>query len=217
MRRPPQACFGHTASNTAVAGQPDGDLAEQRGDRVLTIILDPAGRATAAARRTARGVQPRLRSHELLLDASQELLTLGQGQAQGGQIREVVRSGDPHNLRAAFAARGPDAYQLHDPGHAVSAHRSTSRKVPSWTRTPNLAAVPLPEGLSQDWGSCRDGCWRMRIVGGLEALPETGAERAVVEGAADLEQQIGPAPGPAHLLRLGHAPVDQEIGCALGQ
>src|SRR3954470_15244386 len=121
MRRPPQACFGHTASNTAVAGQPDGDLAEQRGDRVLTIILDPAGRATAAARRTARGVPTRLCSDELLLDASQELLTLGQGQAQGGQIREVVRSGDPHDLRAAFGARGPDAYQLHDPGHAVSA------------------------------------------------------------------------------------------------
>src|SRR4051794_26242749 len=27
-------------------------------------------------------------------------------------------------------------------------------------------------GLSQDWGSCRDGCWWMRIVGSLEALPE---------------------------------------------
>src|SRR3954453_5934649 len=73
------------------------------------------------------------------------------------------------------------------------------------------------EGLSRDWGSCRDGCWRMRIVGGLEALPEAGAERAVVDGAADLEQQVGPAPGPAHLLRLGHAPVNQEIGRALGQ
>src|SRR3954464_1446081 len=142
MRRPPQACLGHPASNTAVARQPDGDLAEQRGDRVLTIILDPAGRATEPARRTAHRVPTRLRSHELLLDASQELLTLGQGQAQGGQIREVVRSGDPHDLRAALVARGPDAYQLHDPGHAVSAHRSTSRKVPSWTRTPNLAAVP---------------------------------------------------------------------------
>src|SRR3954447_18734245 len=56
-------------------------------------------------------------------------------------------------------------------------------------------------GLSRDWGSCRDGCRRMRIVGGLEALPEAGAERAVVEGAADVEQQVGPAPGPAHLLR----------------
>src|SRR6478672_8871442 len=114
MRRPPKACLGHAASNTAVAGQPDGDLVEQRGNRVLTIILDPAGRATAAARRAAR-------SDELLLDASQELFTLGHTQAQGGQIREVVGSGDPHDLRAAFAARGPDAYQLHDPGHAVSA------------------------------------------------------------------------------------------------
>ena len=25
--------------------------------------------------------------------------------------------------------------------------------------------------LSRDWGSCRDGCWRMRIIGRLEALP----------------------------------------------
>src|SRR4051812_1759868 len=134
-----------------IAGQPDGDLAEQRGDRVLTIILDPAGRATAAARRMARSVPTRLCSDELLLDASQELLTLGHSQAQGGQIREVVRSGDPHDLRAAFGARGPDAYQLHDPGHAVYAHRSTSRKVPSWTRTPGfthevtLVAEPAPQ------------------------------------------------------------------------
>jgi len=43
-------------------------------------------------------------------------------------------------------------------------------------------------GLSRDWGSCRDSCWRMRIVGGLEAPPEAGAERAVVDGAANLEQ-----------------------------
>src|SRR6476659_12006 len=78
-------------------------------------------------------------------------------------------------------------------------------------------ATTSPRGLSRDWGSCSAGCWRMRIVGGLEALPEAGAERAVVDGAADLEQQIGPAPGPAHLLRLGHAPIDQEIGRALGR
>ena len=44
--------------------------------------------------------------------------------------------------------------------------------------------------LSRDWGSCRDGCWRMRIVGGWEALPEAGAEHDVVDGAADLEQQV---------------------------
>src|SRR4051794_8950287 len=60
-----------------------------------------------------------------------------------------------------------------------------------------LARICCIGGLSRDWGSWRDGCWRMRIVGGLEALPEAGAEHAVVDGAADLEQQVGPAPGPA--------------------
>src|SRR3954468_13643273 len=76
----------------------------------------------------------------------------------------------------------------------------------------------LPEpGLSRDWGSCHDGCWRMRILGGLEALPEAGAERAVVDGAADLEQPIGTAPRPAHLLRFVHATIDEEVGCSLGQ
>ena len=52
----------------------------------------------------------------------------------------------------------------------------------------------LPLGLSRDWGSCRDGCWWVRVVGGLEALPEAEAERAVVDGAADLEQPVGATP-----------------------
>src|SRR3954453_18688648 len=57
----------------------------------------------------------------------------------------------------------------------------------------------------------------MRIVGCVEALPEAGAERAVVDGAADLDQPFGAAPGPTHLLSFGHPAVDQEIGRALSQ
>src|SRR4051812_34011292 len=79
--------------------------------------------------------------------------------------------------------------------------------------TANVASRP---GLSRDWGSCHDGCWRMRIVGNFKALPEAGAERAVVDGAGDLEQPIGTAPRPAHLLRFVHATIDQEVGCSLG-
>src|SRR5215217_8636375 len=45
-------------------------------------------------------------------------------------------------------------------------------------------------------------------------MAEPRTERAVADGAADLEQQVGAAAGPAHLLRLGHAPVDQEVGRA---
>src|SRR3954470_22772627 len=75
----------------------------------------------------------------------------------------------------------------------------------------------IDTGPSQSWGSGGHRHWRVWVVGWQEFLPEAGAERAVVDGAADLEQQVGPAPGPAHLLRLGHAPVDQEIGRVLGQ
>src|SRR3954468_742400 len=70
---------------------------------------------------------------------------------------------------------------------------------------------------SRSWGSSCDGHWRVRGVGGPEALPEAGAERAIVDGTADLEQPVGAAPGPAHLLRFGHPAVHQEVGRALGQ
>src|SRR4051794_41502374 len=57
----------------------------------------------------------------------------------------------------------------------------------------------------------------MPVVGGLETLPETGAERAVVNSTADLEQPVGAVSGPTHLLRFVHPAVHEEIGRALGQ
>src|SRR3954452_14632073 len=72
-------------------------------------------------------------------------------------------------------------------------------------------------GPSRSWGSGGHRHWRVWVVGRQEFLPETGAERAVVEGTADLEQPIGTAPRPAHLLRFVHATVDEEIGRSLGQ
>src|SRR4051794_2678206 len=47
--------------------------------------------------------------------------------------------------------------------------------------------VKMTGGPSRSWGS---GGWRHGHV-----LPEAGAERAVVDGAADLEQPVGAAPG----------------------
>src|SRR5215212_11040618 len=72
-------------------------------------------------------------------------------------------------------------------------------------------------GLPRDWGSGCGGDCGERVVRGEEALPEAGAERAVVDGAADLEQPIGTAPRPAHLLRFVHATIDEEVGRSLGQ
>src|SRR5271165_5245636 len=55
--------------------------------------------------------------------------------------------------------------------------------------------------------SGRNRCLGERIVGGLESLSEAGAERAVIDGAANLKHKIRPSPRPAHLLRFVHPAV----------
>ncbi len=57
----------------------------------------------------------------------------------------------------------------------------------------------LEQGLPRSWGSGDDGRLLVIVVGSREALAETGAERAVVDGAANLEQPVGASAGPAHL------------------
>src|SRR3954466_9954020 len=90
------------------------------------------------------------------------------------------------------------------------------REVASGAKT-DRAQLRRSMGPSQSWGSGGHCHWRVWVVGRQEFLPETGAECTVVDGAADLEQPIGTAPRPAHLLRFVHARVDEEIGRALGQ
>ena len=64
--------------------------------------------------------------------------------------------------------------------------------------------------------SGRNRCLRERIVDGLESLPEAGAERAIINSAANLKQKIRPSPRPAHLLRFVHPAVHQKIGGPAG-
>jgi hypothetical protein len=60
--------------------------------------------------------------------------------------------------------------------------------------------------------------WRtLRRDRRLEQLAEAGTELAVEAGVADLEQEIGAAAGPSHLLGFVHAAVDKEIGRAFGE
>ena len=121
----------------------DGHLAERRGDRVVAVVLDPAGRAAAAALRTVHSMDPGLRGDDLPLDAGQELLALGQAQTQGAQIGKGVGLGNPHDVGAVFFALSSDADQPHDPGHVASTSAGIqARKYLFRSRAPNLAAVP---------------------------------------------------------------------------
>jgi len=71
-------------------------------------------------------------------------------------------------------------------------------------------SVSTEQGPSREWGSGSHSRFGAGI--GFEELSEAGAEFAVEDGAADLEQEISTASGPAHLLLLVHASVDQEVG-----
>jgi hypothetical protein len=54
------------------------------------------------------------------------------------------------------------------------------------------------------------------IIGWVEFLSKSGTERAVVDSAANLEQEIGLSPQPAHLLRFVHPAAHQIIGRPFG-
>src|SRR5208337_4378136 len=64
--------------------------------------------------------------------------------------------------------------------------------------------------------SGRNRCLRERIVGGLESLSEAGAERAIIDGAANLKQKIRTWRRPAHLLPFVLPAVHQKIGRPFG-
>jgi len=53
-------------------------------------------------------------------------------------------------------------------------------------------------------------------VGGLELLSKAGTERAIMDGAPNLQQQVGAASRPAHLLCFVHPAVHQDVGRAFG-
>ena len=65
-------------------------------------------------------------------------------------------------------------------------------------------------------GSCCFSKGRAGIGDLVKSIPKPGAERAIVDCAADLEKQISAISRPSHLLRLVHPPVDQEVRGALG-
>ena len=66
-----------------------------------------------------------------------------------------------------------------------------SRSLIALDQNSTLIAVVEMRGLPQDWGSGGNRHWRESIVGRPEPLSEAGTECAIVNGAANLQQEIG--------------------------
>jgi hypothetical protein len=65
-------------------------------------------------------------------------------------------------------------------------------------------------------GSCGLGGPFVLIGMRLKQLAEPRAEHAVEDCAADLQQEVGTASGPSHLLGFVHAAIDEKVGSSLG-
>ena len=148
VRRPLHACPGRAAASTAKAGQPDRDLAEQRGDRVLAIVLHAANALATPAPRPPDGVVPGLRGDNLPLDARQHQLRFGQGQTQIGDVDEAIGPANLHHVRAPPLAFRPDFHQPQNPSHVSTLGQRTSAEIPDRRHTPNLATVPSTRSWS---------------------------------------------------------------------
>jgi hypothetical protein len=60
---------------------------------MVPIVLEAANIAAASAVRPPGGVAPSLRGNDPLLQTRQQQLPVGQGQAQGGDITEIIQVG----------------------------------------------------------------------------------------------------------------------------
>src|SRR4051812_37556538 len=146
VRRPFHACPGRAAASTAEAGQPDRDLAEQRGDRVPAIVLHAANALATPAPRPPDGMVPGLRGDNLPLDARQHQLRFGQGQTQIGDVDAAIGPANLDDVRARPLAFRPDFHQPQNQTPVPPLGKRTSAKIPDRRHTPNLATVPRRVG-----------------------------------------------------------------------
>src|SRR3954453_1507731 len=123
------------------------------------------------------------------------------------EIRPIVRT-----LARCLAARRL-RMKATLPGLAVSTDATWQAEIDQPSQELGMRRM----GLSRDWGSCRDGCWRMRVVGGLEApaghiapsahpqslnTPAIGSSRKPLfdAGPADLSRLQRSKSSPLHKL-----------------
>src|SRR5215208_3993472 len=148
VRRPFHACSSRAAASTAKAGQPDRDLAEQRGDRVLAIVLHAANALAMPAPRPPHGVVPGLRGDDLPLDARPHQLRFGQGQTQIGDVDEAIGPANLYDIRARPLAFRPDSTSLKTQATYPPSVTERARKYPTAVAPPISRQSPAQEGRS---------------------------------------------------------------------
>src|SRR4051812_44027092 len=102
-----------------------------------------ANSTTTSAIRPLNGVAPGLRGNNLLLEACQQQLSVGYGQTEIGDMAEIIRSVDLHNVDALLFTIFPGFYQPHNPSHASTSGQRTDAKIPLRRSHPRTCDGPV--------------------------------------------------------------------------
>jgi hypothetical protein len=104
MRRPVDPNLDRTTRGTAKSGKPHRDLTEERGYRMIPVVLHVTNTATASTIRPPHRVGSGLSGDDLPLHPRKQKLRFGQAQTQSGDIAEIVGLIDLHDVRALSVA-----------------------------------------------------------------------------------------------------------------
>jgi hypothetical protein len=98
MRWPTNASLNRTTPSTAKTGKSHRDLAKMRRDRMVPVVLQVTNATTASALWPQTRAAPSLGGNDLLLEACQHPLPVSHAQTQIGDIAEIIRSVDRHDV-----------------------------------------------------------------------------------------------------------------------
>jgi hypothetical protein len=115
--------------------------------RALPAVLHMANTATPSAIRPPNGVASGLRGNDLLLEACQHSLRLGEGQTQIADIGKIIGPVDPHDVGAPLITISPDLHQPYDPSHSAILSHRTDPVIPpdgahNHSSTPSISSAP---------------------------------------------------------------------------
>jgi hypothetical protein len=139
---------------------------------MVAVILHVANTIAVWAIWPPDDVVLRLRSGDLALHICQQLLRLGQGQPQIGDIAKAIRPTDLHEVRAWILTLGASLHQPQNPRHAPTPGLRSGVKIPS-SRHPQFRGGPVSHAAPRAHPATRSAAQQFTTIGSqpLGAIP----------------------------------------------
>ena len=140
MRQPVDPNLDRTKRGAAKSGKLHRDLTEERGYRMIPVVLHVTKTAAASTIRPPRNVGSGLSGNDLPLHPRKQKLRVGQAQTQSVDIAEIVGLIDLHDVRTLSVAFGDGFHRPQNPGYASTPGQEIDPKVTRLIHSPPILA-----------------------------------------------------------------------------